>query len=108
MRPTTVQLVETPSAIEQEEVLSLAVTMYPVIDDPPVLVGADQNTLAWLSAVVADTPVGTPGRPMGVTEVEGSEVSPDPVALVAVTEKVTPTPSASPMTMHDVVAVVHP
>ena len=65
----------------------LDVTLYPVMADPPLVAGADQVTRDWAFALlVAETPRGALGGPMGVTQ---DEVSPDdalePAALLATT-----------------------
>jgi hypothetical protein len=43
-----------------------AVTVYPVIADPPSVCGMVQEMTAWPLPLVADTPVGTPGEVIGV------------------------------------------
>ena len=55
---------------------------------PPELLGAIQLTVAEALPALAVTPVGALGTVMGVTELEGSEASPVPKALVAVTVNV--------------------
>jgi hypothetical protein len=66
----------------------LAVTVYPVIGDPPSLAGAAQDTTAWASPGVAVTPVGAVGTvdagAVGMTPVNGSDAGEVPAALVAV------------------------
>jgi len=64
------------------------VTVYEVIDAPPVVKGADQETVTEESPLVPTTPVGTPGTVAGVIATEESEASPAPTAFVAVTENV--------------------
>jgi hypothetical protein len=62
-----------------------AVTVYPVIEEPPSDVGAVQLIIDWrVPFALAWTAVGAPGRvaDAATTEVERSEV---PIALVAVT-----------------------
>ena len=67
----------------------LAVTVYPVIGDPPLLAGAVHNTWAWPLPAVADTPVGAPATvELGVTAVLGADALEGPVAFVAVTVNV--------------------
>ena len=66
------------------------VTVYPVMSEPPLLVGAVQVTVACLLPGVALTRVGAPGTVVGVIALgvivfEADEV---PVALVAVTVNV--------------------
>ena len=53
--------------------------------DPPLLAGAVQLTLAWLSPAAAETAVGAPGTVRGVTAAEAAEAGPVPAALAAVT-----------------------
>jgi hypothetical protein len=68
--------------------------------------GAVQLTFAELSPAVADTPVGAPGTvgPVGVTELDGDDVGPVPLALVAETANVYAVPFVSPVTVVDVAA----
>jgi len=56
-----------------------------VIALPPFDDGAVQLTVACPLPAVALTPVGAPGVEPGVTELEGVEAGPEPIALVAVT-----------------------
>jgi hypothetical protein len=44
------------------------VTIYPVIAEPPVFVGADQETAAWPLPATAVTLIGASGTVIGVTE----------------------------------------
>jgi hypothetical protein len=55
---------------------------------PPLKAGALQLMMADAFAAVAVTFVGASGVVAGVTEVDATEVSPVPMALVAVTVKV--------------------
>ena len=69
----------------------LAVTVYPVITDPPSEDGAVQVTVACVLPAVAETLVGTPGtveRAPGVTALEDEDALPSPTLLVAVTTNV--------------------
>jgi len=88
VRPVTVQVVVGAVAVQ---VLppGLAVAVYEVIAEPPVLAGAAQLTATDVEVVVptAVADVGTPGTP-AVTAVEADEAVPVPSALVAVTVKV--------------------
>jgi hypothetical protein len=59
-----------------------------VIGLPPVPVGAVQLTLADPLPAVAVTPVGAPGRLLGVTALDGAEAGPAPLAFVADTVNV--------------------
>ena len=65
------------------------VTVYPVIADPPVFVGAVKLTVALPLLPVAEILVGTPGAiGAGVTADDALEAAPVPIALVATTVKV--------------------
>ena len=69
----------------------LAVTVYPVIELPPLLAGADHETVACAPGTLvptAETAVGAPATPSGVTALDGLDGAPVPLALVAVTVKV--------------------
>ena len=62
------------------------VTVYPVIEDPPVFVGAEKLTEALPLLAVAAIPVGVPGTVVvGVTAAEALEELPEPFPFVAVT-----------------------
>ena len=66
-----------------------AVTVYPVIAEPPVLEGAFHETDACPLPGVATTPVGESGTvAAGVTALEAAEAEEVPIALVAVTVNV--------------------
>ena len=65
------------------------VTVYPVIAEPPLSLGAVKLTVALPLLPVAEIIVGTPGAiGNGVTAADGVELVPVPMALVAVTVKV--------------------
>ena len=67
----------------------VAVTVYPVIADPPVFVGAVKLTNALPLLPLAEIPVGRPGAVIaGVTADDGVELAPFPTVLVATTVKV--------------------
>jgi hypothetical protein len=66
----------------------VAVTVYPVIGEPPLLAGAVHDTAAWLLPAMAVTAVGAPGTVEGVTAVLGADAVEVPAALVAVTVNV--------------------
>ena len=66
---------------------------------PPSEAGAVQETVACALPAVADTAVGAPGTPNGVTLLEAAEAAPLPAALVAVTVKVTAVPLARPVSV---------
>ena len=66
----------------------VAVTVYPVIGEPPLLAGAVHDTWAWLLPAMAVTAVGAAGTAVGVTAVLADEAGEVPAALVAVAVKV--------------------
>jgi hypothetical protein len=95
--PVTVIGEEAPDAVRPpgEEV-----TVYPVIADPPVLVGAVKLTVALPLLTVAEMLVGTPGAiGAGVTADDAIEAVPVPTELVATTVKVYAVPLVSPVTV---------
>jgi hypothetical protein len=78
VRPTTVQNV--PRVAVHENPSGFEVTVYAVIDEPPLLVGAVHDTSDEpFAAEVADTPVGTPGTPRGIapSDDRGATEGPD-------------------------------
>src|SRR5450631_72845 len=85
-RPVTVAVVD--PAVEVVCPPGAAVTVYPVIGEPPSLVGAVHDTTAWLFPAVADTPVGAPGTVTGAWTTQMKVVLPlaeVPSAAVAMT-----------------------
>jgi hypothetical protein len=66
------------------------VTVYPVIAEPPLNVGATHDTTACRPTLltVAVAVVGAPGTVYGVTEAEAAEAPLVPTAFVAVTVNV--------------------
>ena len=76
-----------------------AVTVYPVIADPPLLTGAVQPTTASALPATAVTPVGAPGTVLGVTEVLADDATEDPATLAAVTVNVYAVPFVKPVTV---------
>jgi hypothetical protein len=84
----------------------IAVTVYPVIGEPPVLTGADQLTVTWASPATPDTADGAPGTVRGVTEPDAADWGESPAALVATTWKVYGVPLVRPPTTHVVVGAV--
>jgi hypothetical protein len=82
------------------------VTVYPVIELPPMTAGAAQVTLAEAGPEVAVTPVGGPGTAAGVTGEEAADAGPVPTLLVAVTVKAYDVPLARPDTVQDVAPIV--
>ena len=75
------------------------VAVKPVMAEPPLLAGAEKATVTCASPGVTVPMVGAPGAPAGVTLLDAADGMLLPTALVAVTEQVTATPLASPMTM---------
>jgi hypothetical protein len=65
-----------------------AVTVYPVIAEPPSLAGAVHDTAAWAFPAVPLTPVGAPGTVHGVTAAEAADAAEVPATFVAVTVNV--------------------
>ena len=66
----------------------LEVTVYPVIADPPLLVGKVNETVACVFPASAETLDGADGTVAGVTEFEGKLGTLLPITLVATTVKV--------------------
>jgi hypothetical protein len=66
----------------------LAVTVYPVIAEPPSLAGAVQDTTACALPAEAVTAVGAPGAALGVTAALAADAAEVPAGLVAVTVNV--------------------
>lgn len=66
-----------------------AVTVYPVIEDPPLLIGAVQLMDACALPPTPATPVGGVGTvAAGVTEADAADAGPAPAAFVALTVNV--------------------
>jgi hypothetical protein len=76
-----------------------AVTVYPVIAEPPLLAGAVHDTTAWMFPGVAVTPVGAPGTALGMTAALATETEDVPAALFAVTVNVYAVPLDRPATV---------
>jgi len=86
----------------------LEVTVYDVIAVPPLFDGAVHDTTdCELTAPVALTPVGTCETPNGTIADDADEAEPEPDTFDAVTVNVYDTPPVRPVTVHEVVAVVH-
>ena len=74
----------------------------------PLLAGAVQDTTLWASvSAVADTPDGAPGTADGMMAEDADDAELVPFAFVAVTVNVYDVPFVRPVTVHEVVAVVH-
>ena len=97
VKPPTVTLV--PMIVVALAPPGDAVTVYPVIAEPPLLTGAVQLTTTWALPGVADTPVGAPGTVLGVTGALADEASEVPATLAAVTVNVYAVPFVSPETV---------
>jgi hypothetical protein len=94
-------------AVVQVRLPGLAVTVYPLIAAPPVVVGAFHDTTETPFALeVAVTLVGAPGAAAGFAGADAVEAVPVPDALVAVTVNVYATPLVRPSTAHEVVELV--
>ena len=74
-----------PSAIIP---LGFDMTLYPVIADPPSLIGAVKLTEAEALPAVTVPMVGAPGIVAGVMALDATDADPVPTLLVAVTVKV--------------------
>jgi len=95
--PVTVIGDEAPVAVKPS---GEEVTVYPVIADPPVFVGAVKLTVALPLLTVAEILIGTPGAVVaGVTADDALEAVPVPTELVATTVKVYAVPLVSPVTV---------
>ena len=68
--------------------LGLAVTLYPVIAEPPVDDGAVHITVACVLPDVAVALVGAPGTAAGVTTLDALDDAPVPTVLIVVTMNV--------------------
>ena len=84
VRPATVAVVAAPVE-EAVKPPGVEVTVYPVIAEPPVSVGAVHDTVACVFPDVAPTAVGAPGTIEGITAEEGLDATEAPRILVAVT-----------------------
>jgi len=82
------------------------VTVYPVISEPPLSVGAVHDTSAVVLPAVAVTAVGVPGTAAGVFASEASDVAELPAAFVATAVKVYAVPLSSPVKVALVAPVV--
>ena len=78
-----------PVVHEHDAPPGLAVTVYPVIVEPPSDAGAvHDTTLCAFAPLVPDTLVGTPGNIYGVAELDSLDALLVPAAFVAVTVNV--------------------
>ncbi len=60
------------------------VTVYPVMAEPPSLVGAFHDTVTWVSPAVPLTLVGAPGAPIGGSAYAGEATDSNPMASSSV------------------------
>lgn len=87
MRPTTVQNV--PRVAAHENPPGFEVTVYAVINEPPVLVGAIHDTNDEpFAADVAVTAVATPGTPRGIAPSDARDATEGPDTFDATTVNV--------------------
>ncbi len=93
VNPKTVSEDEPPEAICPP----LDVTVYDVIDEPPLLTGAVKVTVACPLPAVAVPIVGASGTVEGVTELDTADAVLVPTAFVAVTVKVYVVPFVRPV-----------
>ena len=70
-----------------------------MIEEPPLLAGAEKLTLAWPFPAVAVTLVGALGTVDGVAELLALEAVLVPIAFTATTVKVYAVPFVSPVTV---------
>ena len=73
------------------------VTVYIVMAEPPLSLGAANEMVAWPLPATALTPVGAPGTAAGITEPDALDAVLVPTAFVAVTAKVYDVPFVSPV-----------
>ena len=97
VRPVTVAVI--PMIVLKLAPPGDAVTVYPVIAEPPLLTGAVHDTTAWAFPGVAVTAIGAPGTVLGVTAALGIEASELPATLAAVTVNVYAVPLTRPVTV---------
>ena len=98
LSPETVQLVD-PTGTLHVAPPGEAVTVYPVIAEPPLSDGGVKETRALPLPSVADTNVGDPGTVAGVAVTVAVDDSESPTPLVAITRKVYSTPFVRPSTV---------
>ena len=78
-----------------------------MITEPPVLEGAVQETTTCVLPNTPETPVGEPGTIAGTTAPDTLDDAPVPTTFVAVTVNMYDVPLVRPVTVHEIVAVVH-
>ena len=85
VRPVTVIGLVEPIPVKPP---GIEVTVYAIIDEPPLLTGAVNATTAWVFPAVAVPIIGAPGTVDGITEFEAILGELLPFELVAITVKV--------------------
>jgi hypothetical protein len=104
MRPITVQNV--PRVAVHENPPGFEVTVYAVIDEPPLDAGAvHETTDCPFAADVAVTAVATPGTPRGISPSDTRDATDEPDTFEAATVNVYIEPLVRPSTVHEVSAV---
>jgi hypothetical protein len=98
LSPETVQLVE-PTGTLHVAPPGEAVTVYPVMAEPPLSVGGVKETRALPLPSTAETDVGDCGTVAGVAVTNAVEDSESPTPFVAMTRKVYSTPFVRPNTV---------
>ena len=91
VRPVTTQELAplVAGAVEQVKPPGIEVTVYSVMARPPVLIGADHDTVDLLSSFeLATTRSGSDGTPVGVTAADADDAFPAPTQFTATTLKV--------------------
>jgi len=84
------------------------ITVYELIAAPPFETGAFHDTTDdAFAALVAPNEVGAPGTVDGTTADDAVEAEPVPDTFVAITVNVYDVPLVRPVTVHEVIAVVH-
>ena len=105
VRPSTEHEV---SAVTQVNPPEFEVTVYEVISAPPSETGSDQDSVTEpLATALIASSNGEDGTVDGTIAPETSEAAPSPDAFTAATVNVYAVPFVRPVTVHDVVEVIH-
>ncbi len=107
VRPVIVQE-SAPGDHEHVPPPELAVTVYAVIVDPPLLASALHDTTTCALPLTPLTPVGAPGTATGVTAADAVEAVLVPALFVAVTLNVYAVPFVRPVTVQESASDDHP
>lgn len=102
VRPLTVPAVAAAAAvavITDPPVEVTAVTVYPVIGEPPLLAGGVHVTLADALPALASPIVGAAAADAGVTGSDSAEAALSPMALMATTRRAYECPFVRPVTV---------